>query len=291
MEVYSKFHMTTTTKLWRIIDLINWGTDHFTTKGIENSRREMEWFLCDILKCERIDLYVRFEEIMNDSELEIFRTFVKRRIAGEPFQHIIGKAPFYGRDFIVNQNVLIPRPETELLIERIKSNGNVNSLLDIGTGSGCIAITAGLENFVENIFATDISESAIETAKENMTLHHTENIRFARHDFLNQKFKSKFDLVVSNPPYIATNEMDSLQTEVKNYDPLSALTDNNDGLTFYHRFADQFENLLNPCGYLLLEFGGNAQKDAIESIFQNVGLNTEFFKDLQNDWRVVEVHR
>ena len=89
--------MTTTTKLWRIIDLINWGADHFTTKGMDNARREMEWFLCDILKCERIDLYVRFEEVMDEGELEIFRTMVKRRIAGKPFQHIIGKALLWQR--------------------------------------------------------------------------------------------------------------------------------------------------------------------------------------------------
>ncbi|RMZ49034.1 peptide chain release factor N(5)-glutamine methyltransferase [Candidatus Marinimicrobia bacterium PRS2] len=283
--------MTTTTKLWRIIDLINWGADHFTTKGMDNARREMEWFLCDILKCERIDLYVRFEEVMDEGELEIFRTMVKRRIAGEPFQHIIGKAPFYGRDFTVNQKVLIPRPETEILIERMKTNGNVNSLLDIGTGTGCIAITTGLENWVENIFATDISQSALEIATENMRLHNLENIQFARHDFLSQNFKTKFDVVVSNPPYIAVNEMNSLQAEVRDYDPPSALTDNGDGLSFYRRFAEQFENLLTSDGYLLLEFGGNAQKGAVESIFQNVGLNTEFFKDLQNDWRVIEVRR
>ena len=283
--------MTTTTKLWRIIDLINWGADHFTTKGMDNARREMEWFLCDILKCERIDLYVRFEEVMDEGELEIFRTMVKRRIAGEPFQHIIGKAPFYSRDFIVNQKVLIPRPETEILIERMKINGNVNSLLDIGTGTGCIAITTGLENWVENIFATDISQSALEIATENMKLHNLENIQFARHDFLSQNFKTKFDVVVSNPPYIPVNEMNSLQAEVRDYDPPSALTDNGGGLSFYRRFAEQFENLLTSDGYLLLEFGGNAQKGAVESIFQNVGLNTEFFKDLQNDWRVIEVRR
>ena len=283
--------MTTTTKLWRIIDLINWGTDHFTTKGLDNARREMEWFLCEVLSCQRIDLYVRFEEIMNEDELKVFRTMVKRRISGEPFQHIIGKAPFYGRDFIVNQNVLIPRPETEILIERIKTNGSVNSLLDIGTGTGCIAITVGLENLADNIFATDISESSIEIAKENMTLHHVEKIQFARHDFLRQNFKSNFDVVVSNPPYIAVNEMNALQTEVKDYDPPSALTDYSDGLTFYRHFSEQFDNLLKLDGYLLLEFAGNDQQDAVESIFQNAGLNTEFFKDLQQDWRMVEVRR
>ena len=282
--------MTTNTKLWRIIDLINWGTNHFMAKGLNNARREMEWFLCDILTCKRIDLYVRFEEIMSGSEMKIFRKMVKRRISGEPFQHIIGKAPFYGRDFIVNQNVLIPRPETEILIERIKTNGKVGSLLDIGTGTGCIAITAEIENLADNIFATDISESSIEIAKENMTLHHVENIQFARHDFLRQNFKSNFDVVVSNPPYIAVNEINTLQTEVKDYDPPSALTDYSDGLSFYRHFSEQFDNLLKLDGYLLLEIGGD-QQGAVESIFQNAGLNTEFFKDLQQDWRMVEVRR
>ena len=283
--------MTTNTKLWRIIDLIIWGTNHFTAKGLNNARREMEWFLCEILTCKRIDLYVRFEEIMNGSEMEIFREMVKRRISGEPFQHIIGKAAFYGRDFIVNQNVLIPRPETEILIERIKTNGKVGSLLDIGTGTGCIAITAEIENLADNIFATDISESSIEIAKENMTLHHVEKIQFARHDFLRQNFKSNFDVVVSNPPYIAVNEINALQTEVKDYDPPSALTDYSDGLTFYRHFSEQFDNLLKLDGYLLLEIGGGDQQDAVESIFQNSGLKTEFFKDLQQDWRMVEVRR
>ena len=96
-------------------------------------------------------------------------------------------------------------------------------------------------------------------------------------------------MVVSNPPYIRKWDMDLLQAEVRDYDPPSALTDNGDGLSFYHRFAEQFENLLTNDGYLLLEFGGNAQKQAVKSIFQNAGLKTEFFKDLQNDWRIVEV--
>ena len=283
--------MTTTTKPWRIIDLINWGTDHFTTKGIDSARREMEWFLCDILKCERIDLYVGFEELMNEDELKKLRSMVKRRITGEPFQHIIGKAPFYGRDFIVNQDVLVPRFETEIIIERLKENGKVNSLLDVGTGSGCIAITVVLENLAENVFATDISEGAIDVSSENIKLHQVENIQIARHDFTIQKYKSKFDVVVSNPPYIGIDELDTLQAEVRDYDPESALTDSKDGLTFYHRFADQFENLLNPGGYLLLEFGGNPQKEAVEALFQSVGLKTAFFKDLQNGWRVVEVRK
>ena len=283
--------MTTTTKIWRIIDLINWGTNCFTEKEIHNARNEMEWFLCDVMNCERIDLYVRFEELMGADELEKLRSMVKRRISGEPFQHIIGRAPFYGRDFKVNRSVLVPRAETEIIIDRLRAGGKVHSLLDIGTGSGCIAITAVLDNLADNVFATDVSDAAIDIAYENMEIHNVKNIQITQHNFLKQRFKTKFDVVVSNPPYIGKNNMDSLQTEVRNFDPQSALTDDADGLTFYHRFAEQFVNLLNNAGYLLLEFGGNKQQKGIEQIFTCAGFKTKFFKDLQNDWRIVEVHR
>ena len=143
--------MTTTTKPWRIIDLINWGTDHFTEKGLKNSRREIEWFLCDVLDCERIDLYVRFEELMNENELEKLRSMVKRRITGEPFQHIIGKAPFYGRDFKVNQDVLVPRPETEIIIERLKINGKVKDTFGKDKSCPTWRFKEDRENFIITI--------------------------------------------------------------------------------------------------------------------------------------------
>ena len=216
---------------------------------------------------------------------------VQRRLSGEPFQHIVGKGSFYGRDFSVDNNVLIPRPETELLIERLKIRGKVNSLLDIGTGSGCIAITASLEELAEKIFATDHSQSALNVAKENMKKFSVTNIKMTAHDFLQSRFKSKFDVVLSNPPYVAKDDIAGLQIEVRDYDPHSALTDNADGLSFYRRFAEQFDYLLKPGGILILEFGKNKQKDDIEKIFIKAGLKTEFFKDLQKKWRVVEVRR
>ena len=159
--------MSAKTKPWSIIDLINWGTDRFTKKGISNARLEMEWILCDILNCERIDLYVHFDNLMKEVELGKLRSMIKRRVAGEPFQHIIGKAPFYGRDFKVNHNVFVPRPETEIIIDRIKENGVVSTLLDIGTGSGCLAITAVLENLVNNVYFQDLVQLSIQFGTRN----------------------------------------------------------------------------------------------------------------------------
>ena len=283
--------MPTQTKPLQIIDLINWGNESFAKRGIENSRREIEWFLCDVLNCQRIDLYIQFEDFLHENDLTKLRQMVQRRLSGEPFQYILGKAPFFGRDFKVDQSVLIPRPETELLIERLKIWGKVNSLLDIGTGSGCISITASLEKLAENIFATDNSRSALNVAKENMTKFAVTNIKVAHHDFLQSRFKSKFDVVISNPPYIAFNDIPHLQMEVRDYDPHTALTDNGDGLSFYRRFSDQIDNLLNPEGVLILEFGSDGQKCHIKKIFTDAELQTKFFKDINNNWRVVEVRR
>jgi len=283
--------MTTATKAWNIIDLIGWGTSHFTEKGIENARREMEWLLCNVLGCARIDLYLKFENILKSSELNKLRTMVKRRASGEPFQHIIGKAPFYGRDFIVNSNVLIPRAETGVLIDRLKENKKVSTLLDVGTGSGCIAITCALEKLSEKIYATDISLDALEIARENIQLHKTESIQAACHDFLNKGFKSRFDVVISNPPYIAVDKMDSLQAEVRDYDPELALTDGADGYVFYKRFSKRFDDLISPGGYMLLEIGGNSHKESVKKIFSKSGLRATFLKDMQGDFRAIEVRK
>ena len=283
--------MTTSTKPWRIIDLINWGTDHFTGKGIENARKEIEWLLCNVLNFERIDLYLKFENLLKTSELQNLRSMVKRRVAGEPFQHIIGKAPFYGRDFIVNRRVLIPRPETEILIDILKGNGKVSSLLDVGTGSGCIAITCALENLSEKIYATDISPDALQVTQENMQLHNIGGIRVACHDFLKKGFKTRFEVVISNPPYIGINEIDNLQEEVRNFDPRQALTDYADGYVFYRRFAKKFDDIVSSGGYILLEIGGVVHKEGVEKIFSKAGLQVKFYKDLQGDFRVAEVRK
>jgi release factor glutamine methyltransferase len=279
-----------TDKIWTTIDLIKWGEDYFVSKGISNAKLEVEWFLCHILNYQRIDLYVQFEQPLMKDELAQFKEMVRRRIEGEPFQHILGKADFYGRDFIVNKHVLIPRAETEIIIELLKKRDAVESILEIGTGSGCIAITMSLENLTTSIIATDVSKEALNVAKENTQKFGVENIDFKVHDFLQTGINSTFDVVISNPPYIGSDEMDGLQKEVHDYDPKIALTDNDDGLSFYRRFAELGTSLLNENGYMLLEFGGAHQVVAISEIFESHQFNVKFHNDLQGDPRIVEVN-
>lgn len=278
-------------KTWRVIDLINWGESYFKSKEIPNSRREIEWLLCDILNCQRIDLYLEFEKPVIGEELQQFKSFLHRRLKGEPFQHIIGKAPFYGRDFEVDSCVLIPRPETEVIIDVLKRRIKSLSALEIGTGSGCIAITLIEENLAEQVIATDISKSALDVARGNAVKLKTDNISFRRHDFLKVVISSKFDLVVSNPPYVGKGEVAGLDPVVAKYDPIDALTDHGDGLSFYRRFAETGHDLLLPDGVMVLEFGGAHQQESIETIFTKAGYHVTFHNDLQHDPRVVEITR
>ncbi|MBT3635063.1 MAG: peptide chain release factor N(5)-glutamine methyltransferase [Candidatus Marinimicrobia bacterium] len=276
-------------KTWRVIDLINWGADYFNSKSITNARREVEWLLCHVLNCERIDLYLEFEQPLFGKELSTFRAMVLRRVKGEPFQHIIGKAPFYGRDFIISPDVLIPRPETEIIIDILKEDIEKTSVLEIGTGSGCLAITIELEGICHQQIATDISKQALTVAKSNAEKFKVNGISFRCHDFLNMPITSRFDVIISNPPYISDHERHTLERTVIDYDPEIALTDYKDGFTFYRRFADQGHDLLNQDGYMLLEFGGDNQADNIEAIFTARNYQVKFYPDLQNNLRVVKV--
>ena len=282
--------MQNNNKQWTIIDIISWASLHFQEKGISNGRLEIEWFLCDVLACKRIDLYLRFEEILENDCLLKIKQLIKKRLLGEPFQHIINKGTFYGRDFFVNSDVLIPRPETELIITRLKKKKKFCSLLEIGTGSGCIAITCFLEGLCHNITATDVSKKALKIATKNARSYGAELIKFKLHDFLNQKINNRFDVVVSNPPYIEIEKYNLLPWGVKNFEPKIALTDYKDGLSFYHHFANTFHKIINSNGYLLLEINNRIKLNTILKIFHHKNLQTKVFQDLQKDNRVIEVY-
>ena len=276
-------------KVWTILDIINWGKDYLSNHGISNSKLELEWFLADLLECNRIDLYVRFEEPLNPIELDKIRDFVTRRKNHEPFQYILNKAPFYGYDFIVSPDVLIPRPETETLIDLTKNLGINTNFLEVGTGSGCIAVTLLKENILSSGIAIDICESALKIAHKNALNNSISNLEFIKIDFLKDHINQTFDCIISNPPYISPIELNTLDDNVVKYEPHIALTDSNDGLSFYHRFAEVSKKLLNPNGYLLLETGGANQINSVNQIFQNSNYSTIIYKDQNEEERFIEV--
>jgi len=280
-------------KTWLVIDLINWAESYFKEKGLENPRSEIELILRSVLDCTRMDVYLRFDEPLSGHELNIIRSYIKRRLENEPLQYITGSCSFYGRQFIVNEHVLIPRPETERLIdialEKLNSN-NAPSILDVGTGSGCIAITLGLEIRNANVLGIDISKNAINVAKTNAKQLSTGNVRFDIIDFLKQKLFDPVDLVISNPPYIPQNEFYSLMKEVREYEPSLALTDGEEGLTFYYFFAKLGKFIIKPNGHMILEVGIGEHPKKVKSIFDEYGhYSLEIIKDYNGADRVMVI--
>lgn len=274
-------------QVWRILDLVKWGTEYFSQKKISNARLEIEWLLCHVLNMERVHLYVEFERPLNQQELAHIKALVKRRAAGEPFQYIIGKADFYGYDMKVTPAVLIPRPETEVIIEVLKKQQTPGTILDIGTGSGCIAIVAALELPDAKVSAVDVSTEALAVARENAATHKVE-VDFRQMDILTDKLAGTYDVALCNPPYVAAREMAGLDDGIKDHEPATALTDNDDGLTFYRRLAELFPQIVNDGGAMIVEIGPTQAAEVI-ALFEAMGTSCAIHKDLQGDDRVVEV--
>ena len=273
---------------WRIIDLIKWGTDYFSDRNIANARLEVEWLLAHQLELKRVDLYVQHGRLLTPGELKGFKELVRRRVAGEPFQYILGKAPFYGRDFTVNPAVLIPRPETEVLIQVLRRGSTPGAILDIGTGSGCLAITAALLYPDSRIIAVDNSPAALEIARTNARRFQVTNISFQNRDLLKVLPEGKFDVILCNPPYVAADDVPTLQREIREHEPLAALTDGADGLTWFRRLAEIGPRLLLPDGRLITEIGGSSQAEPVRLILRNAGADVALHKDLQEESRICE---
>lgn len=257
-------------KIWRIIDIVRWGEEYFSRKGIESPRLTIELILCEVLKTERIYIYTNFEKPLQEDELTGIRDAVKRKLKREPLQYIFGKADFFGASLKLDTSVLIPRPETELLvIEAAKtiSENNFKTVLDIGTGSGCIALSLAKKFPALNFTGIDNFDCALKTAALNAGLNKLENVVFKKMDILKDKPEKKYDLIISNPPYIPKNDYALLEPEVKYFEPRQALTDEADGLTFYRRFAGIFIDLLLPGGGFILEIG-EGQSPAISGLFK-----------------------
>ena len=276
---------------WRIIDIINWAESYFKEKGFENPRIEIEWLLRSVLQCERLDLYLRFEEPLSKSQLSTLRDWIKRRILREPIQYITGVIDFYGREFFINEGVLIPRPETERLIDialsQLKNSISPN-ILDVGTGSGCIATTLSLEIPNANVLGVDISEEALDLAKKNKEKLFAVNVSFEKIDILKEIPINNFDVMISNPPYITKEEINFLDKDVRNFEPIIALTDHKDGLTFYRRFADIALYVVKSGGWIILEVGQKSHPEKAKTIFNKMGFNNvKLINDYNGDNRIL----
>jgi release factor glutamine methyltransferase len=280
-------------QIWRVIDILNWGEDYFKSKGFESPKKEIEWLLCDLLNYKRIDLYVQFEQPIHRPQLKQLKEWIKRRIGREPLQYITGKTEFYGHKFNITTDVLIPRPETERVVDvALYSIGNIKTpkVLEVGSGSGCIAIAMGAERNDALIESVDVSETAITQAEKNADLNELSNIDFKVMDFLKEIPEGRFDLLVSNPPYIPEKEMSETMPEVHQYEPKIALTDEGDGLTFYRRFAEVGKSLIKPGGWLVLEVGLGEHPSKAVDIFQSAGYTQlELIPDYNSDERVLKI--
>jgi len=283
-----------TNKTWRIIDIINWGEKYFKDRFFDSPRNEIEILLLHLIGCKKIDLYLDFEKGIKPEDLIILRGWIKRRVNREPIQYIIGYSEFYGRRFNVNQHVLIPRPETETIINTsidALSKKNNPVIIDIGTGSGCIGITLALEIPHSKVFAIDISEEALSIAKKNAELYNLKNIEFIKMNFLSEDINHNVDLLVSNPPYIPQKEISSLMKDVKEYEPMMALTDNDNGLVFYQKLSKIIPDVVKKNGVTILEVGRGDHYNKVKEVFSKEGYSDiETIRDLNKDIRVLMIN-
>lgn len=219
--------MSKVPSVWTVLSMLEWATDFFEQKQVKSPRFSIEWLLAHVLSIKRLDLYLAYDRPLSSDELEELRPMVKRRAAHEPLQYITGETDFHHVKIKVQPGVLIPRQETEQLVDWILENHSDSEslkVLDIGTGSGCIPIALKHARPNWDIIATDISEEALSIAKEN-ALYNEVDISFHKDDLFHPESLSgqTFDLIISNPPYIHPDEKNSLDDEVKNYEPELAL--------------------------------------------------------------------
>jgi len=256
-----------------VLEAIQKTAEFFERKGIESARLQAELLLAHVLQLPRMKLYLNFDRVLAPVEVDAFRELVRRRGLREPLQHLVGTVSFCRLELTVSNAALIPRPETELLaqmgVEFLQPRASASpSALDLGTGSGCLAIVLAKNCPQAKLLAADISPAALDLARANADRHGVgDRIQFFLSDaFAGLPARQRFDLILSNPPYIATEEILTLEPEVRDHDPRLALDGGADGLDFYRRLAAEAADWLAPGGKMMLEFG-EGQAPALEKIF------------------------
>jgi release factor glutamine methyltransferase len=266
------------------LEVLNQAVEKLRSEGIDRPRTNAELLLEAVLNVPKVELYLNRDRILTPAETEKFSLFIGERISGKPLQYIIGSTEFFGLKFKVNKNVLIPRPETETLveiaIERLK-NRSSPKIIDIGTGSGAIAVSLAKNIRGSMVYATDISAEALMVARENAKMNKVENqIEFLQGDLFeplkDKSLEEKIDGVVSNPPYISPEEFDRLPKEVKDYEPIVALKTDQEGTLFHRRIIGKSFDFLTKGGILVMEIG-QGQAEKVAGVFREY----PHFKDLE----------
>ena len=280
-----------------VLEAIRRSTDFLAQKGIESPRLQAELLLAHALNLRRMQLYLHFDQTLATEEIERCRELVRRRGQHEPLQYVTGTACFCGLDLAVNSDVLIPRPETELLAERawnfmnqfLSGEKRELSVLDFGTGSGCLAIAIAVNCPIARVGALDNSEDALEVAKKNAVRHGVfERVRFSHGSGLEMlPPEISFDLLVSNPPYIPTAEIDTLAPEVRDHEPRSALDGGSDGLDVFRVLAEEARTRLKPTGRMMFEFGDGQSGPLRELLEKQKWVVEEIVRDYNQRPRII----
>jgi release factor glutamine methyltransferase len=255
---------------WTTLKVLTWTKEFLAGKGVDNARLEAEWLLCAATGLDRVGLYLNFEKPLNDEELASYRAMVARRGRREPLQHILGSQEFFGMEFEVTPDVLIPRYDTETLLhEALARMPGAVTVLDIGTGSGCIAVSLAKQLPMAAVTAIDISGEALAVARRNAERNGVV-IDFFQGSFCEPVAGRCFDLIVSNPPYIPSRDIEMLEPEVRDFDPRGALDGGADGLDIYRALIPSALPCLNPAGWLLVEIGVGQASD-VKQLFRMAG--------------------
>jgi release factor glutamine methyltransferase len=277
---------------WTTEAVLRWAADDFRARGVESARLDAELLLAHALETTRVQLIVDSKRPLEAGELARFRALVKRRRAREPVAYLLGFREFYGRSFRVDRRVLVPRPDTEILVEtaldRTRHVSMAMRAVDLCTGTGCVAITLARERPTSRVVATDLSDDALAVARDNALRLGAYNLSFRQGDLFEAVDTAcRFDLIAGNPPYVASREIASLQPEIREHEPRLALDGGEDGLSIVRRIVASAPDHLAPGGVLALEVGAG-ESVSVAALFARAGfVGVEVRRDYGHIERVV----